>query len=468
MPTRQDQLHSYQFMVQRVVAALVMHDTDPPQSPWRRHAGATLAGALVAALALGAVAAHAMLTGRGDPGWRDGGVVVVERESGARYVYRDGRLHPVVNHTSALLIIGSASTRTVHVPRAELADVPRGAPLGIPDAPDPLPDAERLVGPPWTLCSGLSDDGQGGVRPESVLFVGADPGGGAALTDEAVLLRHPDGSVHLVWRGRRHLVRDPSVVLPALGWSGRQPTPAAPAFLNALPAGADLARIPLDGRGTRSAAVPDARIGEVYVVEGQGGGRQHVVVVRDGLAVVTQVQADLIIGDPLTASLVGQVDVEPMSPGRYALLPKVGELLPAGELSPPAVTPTLVPAGDGVCAVFRDAEGMAEVRAAVAVPETEAPRTGSRTGGGAVLADRVVVPPGRGAVVEAMASQGAGAGTLSVVTDLGLRYEVPGPDVLATLGLGDAAPVRLPTSLVALLPAGRALDPVAARSPVSR
>src|SRR5690606_9707233 len=145
---------------QRVVAALVMHDTDPPQSPSRRIAGATLAGALVAALALGAVAAYGMLSGRGDPGWRDGGAVVVERESGARFVYRDGRLYPVANHTSALLIIGSASAKTVHVPRASLADVPRGTPLGIPDAPDPLPAAERLVGAPWTLCSGLSADGQ--------------------------------------------------------------------------------------------------------------------------------------------------------------------------------------------------------------------------------------------------------------------------------------------------------------------
>ncbi|MFS8480257.1 MAG: type VII secretion protein EccB, partial [Micromonosporaceae bacterium] len=338
--------------------------------------------------------------------------------------------------------------------------------LGIPDAPDPLPAGGRLVGAPWTLCSGLSADGQGGARAESVLFVGADPGGGSPLTDEAVLLRHPDGSLHLVWQGRRHLVRDPSVVLPALGWSGQQPAPAAPAFLNALPAGVDLARIALDGRGTRSAAVPDARVGEVYVVEGQGGGRQHVVVVRDGLAVVTQLEADLLIGDPLTASMVGQVDVEPMSLGRYALLPKVGELRPANELSLPAATPTLTPAGDGVCAVFRDADGVAEVRTSVPVPAADVPRTGSGTGGGAVLADRVAVPPGGGAVVEAMASPRAGAGTFSVVTDLGLRYEVPGPDVLAMLGFGEVAPLRLPTGLVALLPAGRALDPAAARSPL--
>jgi len=53
MPSRQDQLHSYQFMIQRVVAALVMRETDPARSPFRRAAGATLASVLCAAIALG-------------------------------------------------------------------------------------------------------------------------------------------------------------------------------------------------------------------------------------------------------------------------------------------------------------------------------------------------------------------------------------------------------------------------------
>src|SRR5215217_6301502 len=48
MPSRQDQLHSYQFSVQRVVSALVMRETDPAQAPFRRAAGATLASILLA------------------------------------------------------------------------------------------------------------------------------------------------------------------------------------------------------------------------------------------------------------------------------------------------------------------------------------------------------------------------------------------------------------------------------------
>ncbi|MET8066958.1 type VII secretion protein EccB, partial [Micromonospora sp. NPDC005313] len=120
MASRQDQLHSYQFTVQRAVAALVMRETDPPQSPFRRLAGAGLASVLVAAIALGGVALYGLFTGGGDS-WRETGAVIVEKESGARFVYRDDRLHPVLNYASALLIIGAERPKTVLVSRRAIA-----------------------------------------------------------------------------------------------------------------------------------------------------------------------------------------------------------------------------------------------------------------------------------------------------------------------------------------------------------
>src|SRR5262245_2790829 len=105
MPSRQDQLHSYQFMIQRVVSALVMRETDPAQSPFRRIASATMAGALFAALGLAGAAVYGALRGASAEGWRDNSTVIIERESGAKYIYRDGTLHPVLNYASALLIV---------------------------------------------------------------------------------------------------------------------------------------------------------------------------------------------------------------------------------------------------------------------------------------------------------------------------------------------------------------------------
>lgn len=484
MPSRQDQLRSHQFTVQRVVAALVTRGTDPVRAPLGPVAGAAGVGVMVAVLALAAVAGYGVLVGGGmtdaETAWRDGGAVIVERGTGARYVYREGRLHPVLNYASALLITGSGQRRPVQVSARSIEGVPRGVPLGIPGAPDSLAEPTRLAGAPWTVCSHLVGSGTGsgpGGRTGSALFIGAQPdgagpAGGRSLGDAGLLARDQAGAVFLLWRNRRHLVREPAVVLSALGWDARPVTPVAAALVHALPAGADLARIPIAGRGGRSPRLPGARVGEVFVVESLSGGRQFAVALSRGLAALTQVQADLLLGDPLTARLLGQTQPRRLDQGTYATLPKVGELPPGGELAPPAATPNLTavaPAG-AVCAEVQDGTGGPDLRVDVRVPAAEettvpAKAPGPRTGGGTVRADRVLVAPGRGVVVAALASPQAPSGTLSIVTDLGVRHDVPRPDVLAMLGYAAVRPVRLPAALVALLPAGPALDPDAARSP---
>ncbi|MDG4833887.1 type VII secretion protein EccB [Solwaraspora sp. WMMD1047] len=462
MASRQDQLHSYQFLVQRVVSALVMRQTDPAQPPLGRAAGATLAGVLVAAIALGAVAVYGLVVGGGDAGWRDSGAVLVEKESGARYVYRDGKLHPVRNFASALLIADSAEPRTVLVSRAALAGVPRGIPLGIADAPDSLPVPQRLVADGWTVCSMSAADAArsaglpapGGPGPRSALLVGAADPGGTALAGAGVLARHPDGSLHLIWDGRRHPVRNPRLVLAALTWTSHRPTETAPALLNALPVGADLGRVAVPGRGERS-TVDGAGVGEVFMVESQGGGRQYAVATRDGLATITELQADLILTD------LGQDAPTPLSQNRFAGLRKVGDLVPPGPTALPASTPDLVPAGSGaVCGRVRDDGAGFELRTGADVPDL----TGAVPGPGGA-ADHVWVQPGRGAVVEAVPAPGASGGAISIVTDLGRRHPVTSAEVLRRLGYGGVTPARLPAGLVALVPAGRALDPEAALAP---
>ena len=85
MATRTDQLHSHQFMLQRVVGALAMRDPDPVSSPLRRIGGALLASVLVAALALAAVGVY----GAAAPG---GGTRLARRQRGHR---REGDRGPV-------------------------------------------------------------------------------------------------------------------------------------------------------------------------------------------------------------------------------------------------------------------------------------------------------------------------------------------------------------------------------------
>ncbi|MGQ5261334.1 type VII secretion protein EccB [Micromonospora sp. ZYX-F-536] len=453
MPSRQDQLHSYQFSVQRAVAALVMRETDPAQSPFRRLAGAGLASVLVAAIGLGGSALYGLFAGGGS-GWRDAGAVIVEKESGARFVYREQKLHPVLNYASALLIVGADRSKTVLVSRRSIDGVPRGLPLGIADAPDSLPAPSRLSTAAWTVCSTVPADDV----PRSALLVGAAPGGGRPLGDDALLLRDPDGGLHLVWHQRRYLIRDPSRVLAALATTRARAVPVAPALLNSLPAGVDLAPLALPGLGRPATRVPGATIGQVYLVRNSGGGRQYAVALDEGLAGITELQAGLLLAS------TGQGEPEAMTLGRFAALPTVPDLTPSGPTAPPPVPPRLTAGDDGaLCARVGDDGGAGEVRWGVRLPDLAAvPRT--PPAGGAVLADHVVVEPGRGAVVEAAAAPGASGGAISVITDLGRRYVVADRDVLAMLGYRDVRPQRLPAGLVSLVPAGATLDPAAARA----
>lgn len=464
MPSRQDQLHSYQFMVQRVVAALVMRETDPPHSPFRRAGAAALASVLVAAIALAGVGLYGLVVGGGSENWRNTDAVIVEKETGARFVYREDKLYPVLNYASALLIVGKSTPQRLLISSKSIAGVPRGTPLGIVGAPDSLPSAKSIVGEPWTLCSTRTSESED--APRSVLLLGAGAGGSTATSgqsagDKAVLARHPDGSMEVIWHNHRHRVRDPSVVLTSLGWSSQQPVRVASALLNAIPAGGDLAPVEVPGRGEESEAIEGTTVGEVFVITSLGG-EQYAVGLRDGLAEITKVQAALLLAE------VGQREPTKLSSTEYLNRPRVDSLVPKGDdAAPPATPPALAtPQGGTVCAVVRGDSGVSDVRVSGVVPSSsEAVRTGARTTVGTVLADLVVVEPGRGAVVESAPAPRASGGTLSIVTDLGVRYPVPSPEVLSTLGYAGVRPIRMPASLVSLLPSGRALDPAAARTP---
>ncbi len=450
MASRQDQLHSYQFTVQRVVSALVVGDTDPARSPFRKVGGAVMAGVLLGALTLAAAAVYGVLAPGGGTGWRDGGSVIVERESGARYVYLGGQLHPVPNYTSALLVIGSAQARTVTVARSALAGTARGAALGIAAAPDPLPAADRLLPAPWALCSARFGDGP----VQSILYVGRVPGGGTDLGDATgFLVSTPDGTDYLVWRHNRYRVA--GVALAALAWGAENPTPVAPALVNSLAAGPDLTAPTVSGQRGTPSQVPHVQVGQVVAETVPGGGKQYAVALADRLAGVSELQAALL----LAQSGVGEFDMAPNDFTRYLtgtpLTPTGGAALPERrpELSHPH-TPDR-----GTCAVVGAAREVVSYDVPVAADGVRVAAPPA-TGGAPVTADRVAVAPGRGAVVSA-------AGALSVVSELGIRYPVPSQDVLGMLGYGGVSPVSLPPAVVSLLPVGPALDPTTARTPAA-
>jgi type VII secretion protein EccB len=450
MPSRSDQLQSHQFAVQRMVAALAAHQGDPLRTPTRRAGGALLAGLLVMALGLAGFAVWGLLRPGGSTRWRDGGAVIVERESGAKLVYRERRLHPVANYASAALIVGA--NRTVTVARRSLAGVPRGPRLGIAGAPDALPARGELVRGAWQVCSRPAAD-----RPRSLVLAGGSAGGPAGAALPALLVSAPDGSVHLLWQGRRTRLREPDVLVGMLVWPA--PAPVAAGLVDALSATADLARVPVAGRGQPFAPVAGARVGQVFLVDG----RQHALALAGGLAPITGLQAALLLGDPATVAQVGQKAATGLSAGEYAAAPRAAlggswDGLPA-EVPRVAAPPSGAPLCAGTGAGGQIVVG-GEVRGGVAVlPGSLA---SSSSAGAGALADEVYVRPGGGVVVAAMSAPDAPSGPLFLVTDLGVRHPVPTAEVLSMLGYAGVAPQRVPAEVVGLLPLGPALDPEAA------
>ena len=350
--------------------------------------------------------------------------MIVEKESGARFVYREQKLHPVLNYASALLIVGADRSKTVLVSRRTIDGVPRGLPLGIADAPDSLPAPGRLSATAWTVCSTVPA-GAGVEAPRSALLIGTEPDGGRPLGDDALLLRHPDGGLHLVWHQRRYLVRDPSRVLAALATTRAQAVPVAPALLNSLPAGTDLAPLDLPALGQPATRVPGAAIGDG--LPGQQLRRRPAVRggADAGLAGITELQAGSVAG-PHRAGRAGADDVGSVRRAAHGCptWPRPART-PRHRPRPgsrPATAGRSAPASATTAGLVRCAG------AAAAGPDGRAPHRADRR---AVLADHVVVEPGRGAVVEAAAAPGATGGAVSVVTDLGRRYVLADREVLA-------------------------------------
>lgn len=452
--SRRDLIQSLQFAARRVVSAVVLRRTDPREWPFRRLGGAGVGSVMLAVVALGGVGVYGMVFPGGKTSWRDGRSVVVDSRSGASYVYVDGALHPVLNFASAALVVGSTAVTTT-APQS-LAGVPRGGVVGIRDAPTALPTADELVTPPWALCSEQVADA-GGTVSRTRLVVGRDAGAGRLPGEAALLVTDTsDGTQHLVWRDHRYLLADKDVDRVALQLDGEVAVPVGHAWLTALPAGRPFTVLRPPGSG-RPSQVPGATVGQLVKVVGDDRGTQYYVATATRLVPVTPVQAEI--------QRTADDKVLTLSPA--AVAGRTEERAGSSDAAQPAQVPEYVQPQNAetvVCATYRDGDFTPQVVVDSQVPAGGGVATVGTTSTGTALADRVWVPPGRAALVEALPSAQSQHGPLYLVTDAGRRYPVPSADVLRALGLAGTPTSKLPAGLVVRIPEGPALDPAAARA----
>ncbi|WP_158888377.1 type VII secretion protein EccB [Amycolatopsis anabasis] len=473
MWTQRDQIQAYQFLRRRLVSALVAADANHPVSPSRRLVLGTVLGLAVALLVTAVFGVIGLLSPSGGKNWLSGGHVIVEEETGARFVLgQDGALHPVLNYASARLLAGGSGESTVTVPAKKLATAPRGATVGIPGAPDSLPAAGRLVPAEWTTCSRTSQDTPSAAEPASTVLFGVAARDGELPRNQGLLVRLPAGERYLITAGHRFRLSQDAVV--ALGYEQRMPIVVSRRWLNTVPAGRDLAFVAVDGAGRKGPDVggKPTRVGQVLAVTGATGGTGYYLVRADGLEVITETEAALIPGNPANADAYrGRSRAAvPAEAADVARVPRAGGPAdrtggedPAGypDRVPPAATVT-----GGAVTICASGDESATRRITVSG------RVPLPAGGRAVVvngrpddrvADEVYVPPSGGTVAAEQASPGVASGTVYLVTDTGFRFPVSSPAALAALGYGSAPKRGMPAAVLALAPTGPALDPAAAQ-----
>jgi type VII secretion protein EccB len=456
MRTRHEQVQAYRFVTRRISSAMLSGEPETTELPLRRLALSLLGSVIVAAIVLAVVGIYGFLNPAGGrPGEND---IVIMRETGARFVFLDGRLHPVPNHTSARLVAGVAEPRVRSMSHRSLQGVPRGRPVGIRDAPDPPPDRRALLGPPWSVCSARPAN-PGGPVPTHVV-VGRTPAGGRPLSGRAVLVTAGgDSPIYLLWEDRRLRVTT-RTVLTALDLAATTPVRVGAPLLNSITAGPDLAKPKLAREGQPSpqkVAGVTGRIGQVY----RSGGQDYVLT-EAGLAPIGRVSAALLLADAAAVEITAA---------------QAAQALARVQVEPdgfPRTRPELLtPDRPTLCAVYRGPAGdPGRPGTAVEVFEAGSEQLdggaeGAPAQDGAATADRVLVPGGRGALVRSLPAPGATAATtVYLVTDQGLRYPLRDSadvEAQAALGYGGIEPAAVPATLLALVPGGPVLDPAAAR-----
>ncbi len=460
MGTNKDQAQSYKFMLQRVTSALTVHETDPEQPPFRRPVLAAIGGIVIGALIMVGFWVYGLIVPGGDQ-FQGTDVIVVEEETGARFVLLNGKLHPVLNYTSALLALDKHAAVEM-VPKASLVGIPVGPPIGIPDAPDSLPGTGELVTGAWSMCDQSTVDDQGRRSDSPVLLVGQPPNPASTPRDHALLV-HSDSRVYVIHEGYRHEITDGVNV--ALELDKETAASVSGAWLDTIPVGKPIGPLALAeaGRPT-NVAVPTMTLLSGQVLEVQNGTSNPVATPTYYLVTGDQLQQISALQATVQRALGPHAEPPVPVTNRDLVGAKLASPRRSAEDDPPTSRPAFLTVNSAevtVCATFEPGATVPSLVVGAAMPASvpDAPE-------GEI---RVAVPPGKAAVIEVMASpsEPPGQGTLALVNDQGRLYPLAEPNVLGVLGLDGATPVRITAVLADRVPKGRSLSPDAARTPVT-
>lgn len=193
MATKRDLVEAHAFSRRRLVTAFVSGAPGGREVEPARPGRTIVGGVALSVLMVAAAAITGVFSDRPDSDW-DAPGLVISKELGAAYVILDEdlpdgelpALRPVLNITSAQLILGAEGLEPRIVSQEVLETRPIGADIGILDAPASLPDPGALVDTGWTACTG---EGLG-----LAVAVDDEPAVTPASPNDAVLVEVKGGS----------------------------------------------------------------------------------------------------------------------------------------------------------------------------------------------------------------------------------------------------------------------------------
>ncbi|MEB3984395.1 type VII secretion protein EccB [Mycobacterium sp. 663a-19] len=433
------QVTGWRFVMRRIASGIALHDTRMLVDPLRTQSRAVLMGVLILVTGLAGCFVFSLIRPNGQVGNNS---VLADRSTAALYVRVGDDLHPVLNLTSARLIVGHPVNPTT-VKSTELDRFPRGNLIGIPGAP------ERMVqnashDANWTVCDAVSEPAQGGHAAHStgvtVIAGSPDSRGARAATlgpGQAVLVDFTNdkgSSTWLVWDGRRSQIDLANhAVTNALGLGAADlpaPRPVAAGLFNAIPEAPPLAAPGIPNAGAPTNFGVPAPIGAVVVSyaldQSSSGTPRYYAVLPDGLQPISPVLAAIL----RNTNSYGLDQPPRIGADQVAKLP-VSRMLDTTRYPDRQIAVVDAAKDPVTCAYWSKPAGAAtsslSLLSGSGLPVPDGVRTLDLVGGGApATASRVALAPGTGYFTQTVGGGPSAppTGALFWVSDTGVRYGI--------------------------------------------
>ncbi|WP_420035829.1 type VII secretion protein EccB [Streptomyces sp. cg28] len=438
MASRRDELNAYNFSRKRTVASFLKPLPNGSVESAPKPLKHAISGIVMSVVILAGFGACGMLSPVAPKGWDtpEAGIIVTDPSATRYVVLKSGKkdksgkeipvLHPVLNLASARLLLdpknsGEGSVKTVKEKFLDDSNIAQGSMVGIPYAPDRLPN-EKDAGTPkvWALCQQTSSGSSDKSSVQQTVFVldqkdakkVTEQGSGKLAADKALYVQDKNGTQYMVSSSGRlyeltgKTPNDLDALVRTFFGSDAEPTTVTDAWLSTLKRSSQpisMPYVPGDG-GPSTAGVPSEFQKTGTLLRTNNG--QHYLVEKDRVIAVTDFQTAL-LQETLTnrqAKTIREID----------FTKNKGTLAGASEWPKEAVTAANAGSNDTSCSVYHgDESGAMTTWAGPSLPIKSIAASASS-----------YVSPGSGLLYQD-AEGGSTTGFNYLVTDTGLRYHIP-------------------------------------------